>query len=204
MEEDVPGEHGGDAGDLLLLVHEGVARRVGLEVERHAARHPGQDAEQVPGLGLPGQYVAQRLHEPGPRRRVAPRVEARDGAVGDEEVGVRRDLVAVRRRVRLRRVRHHLDAGVELVALTGLDEEKLGLAGQGRALLRVEVGPQAVGLERLVRRVEDALLAWKRITNKERIKGLATIFNKNTCALFTSRLLQLGIYCKRIKLRRNI
>ena len=34
MEEDVPGEHGGDAGDLLLLVHHVVVRSVGLEVER--------------------------------------------------------------------------------------------------------------------------------------------------------------------------
>ena len=33
-EVDVPGEHGGDARDLLLLVHHEVAGRVGLEVER--------------------------------------------------------------------------------------------------------------------------------------------------------------------------
>ena len=48
LEEDVPGQHGGDAWNLLLLMHVAVAGSVGLEVQGHAAGHPGQDAQQVP------------------------------------------------------------------------------------------------------------------------------------------------------------
>ena len=71
-----------------------------------------------------------------------------------------RDLVAVRARVRLR-VRHlaELHAVVQLVALTRLDEEQLGLAGERWALLSAEVAPDSVRLVGGVGGVEDALLA---------------------------------------------
>ena len=49
--------------------------------------------------------------------------------------------------------------GVELVALAGLDEEELGLPGEGGAALGVEVGPEPVGLVGVVGGVEDAVLA---------------------------------------------
>ena len=61
MEEDVPGEHGGDAGDLLLLVHAVVAGGVGLEVEGHLPGHARQHGEQVAAAGLAGQHVAEGL-----------------------------------------------------------------------------------------------------------------------------------------------
>ena len=160
LKVDISSEHRCNARNLLLLVHEIISRGVGLEVEGHLPCHPGQDGQQVPSLRLPGQDMAQRLYEPRPRRRVPPRVEAGDGRVGDQEVGVRRDLVAERGRVGL--VVAHLPqvhAGVQLVALTGLDEEELGLAGQGAAALGVEVVPQALGLVGVVRGVQGVELA---------------------------------------------
>ena len=108
-EVDVPREHGGDAGDLLPLVHHVVARRVRLEVQRDSPRHPREDGKQVPGRGRARvELLAQRLHKPRPVGRVAPRVEPGDGAVCDEKVRVARDLVGVRVRVRHRTVRHAL------------------------------------------------------------------------------------------------
>ena len=55
---------------------------------------------------------------------------------------MRRDLVAERVGVSLG-VGHPLqvNASVQLIPLAGLDEEQLGLSGQGRAALGVEVSP---------------------------------------------------------------
>ena len=39
-ENQVPGQHAGDAGDLLLLVHPKVVGNIRLEVECHFPRHP--------------------------------------------------------------------------------------------------------------------------------------------------------------------
>ena len=115
-EVDVPGEHRGDAGNLLPLVHHVVARGVGLKVQRHPPRHSRENGEEVPGGGrLRVELLAQRLNEPRPVGGVAPRVEPRNGAVCDEKVRVAGNLVGVRVRVRLG-LRHGMqaDAAVEL------------------------------------------------------------------------------------------
>ena len=39
-EHQVPGQHAGDAGDLLLLVHTIVGRNIGLEIKGNFAGHP--------------------------------------------------------------------------------------------------------------------------------------------------------------------
>jgi hypothetical protein len=122
-EENVPREHGCDAGDLFPLVHHVIPRRVGLEIQGHPARHASHDGEQVAGgRRVTGQLLAQRLHEPRPIGRVAPRVESGDGAVADEKVGVTRDLVGVRVRVGLRGGHAvEADTGVKLKRRTVLN-----------------------------------------------------------------------------------
>ena len=39
VEKDVSGEHGRDAGDLLLVVHDEVAGNIGMEIKRHRTTH---------------------------------------------------------------------------------------------------------------------------------------------------------------------
>ena len=96
-EVNIPGEHRGDAGNLLPLVHHVVARGVGLKVQRDPPRHPCENGEKVPGGGrFRVELLAQRLNEPRPVGGVAPRVESRNGAVCDEKVRVARYLVGVR------------------------------------------------------------------------------------------------------------
>ena len=58
---DVPGEHGRDAGDLLLLVHHEVPGGVGLEVEGHFPGDPGQVGQEIPGGAETLENVAQGL-----------------------------------------------------------------------------------------------------------------------------------------------
>ena len=41
-EDQVSGEHAGDAGDLLLLMHPVVVRNIGLKVECDLSRHSEQ------------------------------------------------------------------------------------------------------------------------------------------------------------------
>ena len=96
-EVNIPGEHRGDAGNLLPLVHHVVARGVGLKVQRDPPRHPCESGEKVPRGGrFRVELLAQRLNEPRPVGGVAPRVESRNGAVCDEKVRVARYLVGVR------------------------------------------------------------------------------------------------------------
>ena len=85
-EDQVPSQHTCHARNLLLLVHDVVAGHVGLEVKGHLPRHPGEDGEQVGGVGLPLKNVDQSLDEPAACRRVPPAVEARDCAVDYQKV----------------------------------------------------------------------------------------------------------------------
>ena len=115
-EVDIPGEHRGDAGNLLPLVHHVVARGVRLKVQRDPPRHSRENREEVPGGGrLRVELLAQRLDEPRSVGGVAPRVEPGNGAVCDEKVRVAGYLVGVRVRVRLGlRYGMKADATVEL------------------------------------------------------------------------------------------
>ena len=90
-EHQVPGQHAGHTGDLLLLVHDVVPGHVGLEVEGHLPGHPGEDGEEVRGVGLPLQHVHQSLNKPAACCCVPPAVEARNGAVDYQKVGVVRN-----------------------------------------------------------------------------------------------------------------
>ena len=60
-EDDVPGEHAGDAGDLLLLVHPVVGGNIGLEIKGNLPGHSGQYGQQVSRMRLSLNDMAQRL-----------------------------------------------------------------------------------------------------------------------------------------------
>ena len=115
-EVDIPGEHRGDAGNLLPLMHHVIAWGVRLEIQCNPSCHPREYREEVPGgRRFRVELLAQRLNEPRSVGGVAPRVESRNGAVCDEKVRVARYLVRVRIRVRLG-LRHRMqtNAAVEL------------------------------------------------------------------------------------------
>lgn len=69
------GEHGHDAGDLLLGVEAGDAGR-GLEVQRHLVVDAGEDLHELQLPAVSAQRLAQGLHEPRAGLRVPPRVVA--------------------------------------------------------------------------------------------------------------------------------
>ena len=87
-EDQVPSQHTCHTRNLLLLVHDVVAGHVGLEVEGHLPGHPGEDGEEVGGVGLPLQDVHQRLNKPAACCCVPPAVETRNGAVDYQKVSV--------------------------------------------------------------------------------------------------------------------
>jgi len=62
-EVDVPGEHGRDARNLLLLVHDEISRSVGLEVEGHLPGHAGQVRQQIPSGSKALKDATQRLEK---------------------------------------------------------------------------------------------------------------------------------------------
>lgn len=144
---------------LLLLVHRDVVRRVGFEVDGDALGDERQQRQQIVTSAVLPELQAESLHEPGAPGCVAPRVEARHRRVGDQKVRVRRyaerdGRVAVGLGALL-----HRDAAVEPVALAGLDEKELGLAGERGASVGREVRPDRVGLVGRVVGVEEAQLA---------------------------------------------
>lgn len=127
-------------------MHHRNIRRVGLKVVRHPLGHERQQRQNVVLFSVLIQLLTQRLHEPGALLGVAPRVEARDGRVRDQEVGVGRNFVAHRAgAIRFGAIGQG-DARVQLVALAGLDEKQLRLASQGRAVVGSEVRPDYVQL----------------------------------------------------------
>ena len=161
-------------------MHEIIPRGVGLKVKGHSPGHPGQDGQQVPALRLLGQDVTQGLDEPGAGRGVPPGVKAGDGRISDEEVGVRRNLVAQGRRIRLVMMvtdPFQVHPRVQLVALTSLDEEQLGLAGQGSAALGVEVVPQPLGFVGVVRGVQGVHLAVAEHRHEDAV-GVRVVLNR--------------------------
>ena len=87
-EHQVSGQHAGHTRNLLLLVHDVVPGHVRLEVEGHLPGHPGEDGEEVGGVGLPLQDVHQRLNKPAACCCVPPAVEAGYGAVDYQKVGM--------------------------------------------------------------------------------------------------------------------
>lgn len=202
LEVNLAGEQWGEAGDLLPLVHVGILRSVGLETDGHNPlqmqtnhstfatftfaeslkgqyRDGGHQGEEVILAAAFRQDVAERLDEPGSVGRVPPRIEARDGRVGDEEVRMGRDLVSdSRRRVRVRHPGKERRSSIQPVALTSLNQrlstadwdsklverywnlnhKDLGLAGQCGTLIRGEVRPELFRLVLLVLGVEDPVV----------------------------------------------
>lgn len=152
-------QHGCHARDLLLLVHHRNVRRVGLKVVRHPLGYERQQRQNVVLLSVLVQLLAQGLHEPRALLSVAPRVEARDGRVRDQEVGVGRNFVAHRAgAVRFGAIGQG-DARVQLVTLAGLNEKQLRLTSQSRAMVGSEVRPNDVQLVLAILRVQVAEFA---------------------------------------------
>ncbi len=60
-EEDVPSEHGGDAWDLFLFMHDGIARCVGLEVKSDFSGYAGQVGEEIPSRAVSLEHVTESL-----------------------------------------------------------------------------------------------------------------------------------------------
>ena len=87
-EDQVPSQHTCHTRNLLLLVHDVVAGHVGLEVEGHLPGHPGEDGEEVGGVGLPLKHVHKSLNKPAACCCVPPAVEAGYGAVDYQKVGM--------------------------------------------------------------------------------------------------------------------
>ena len=103
------------------------------------------------------EHVAQRLNEPGAVERVAPRVVARHGRVGDQEVGLHRYLahallVGVHERIGV-----EADGVHEVGAAARLYEEELGLAGQ--RFVQLKRPNQFVNAQLAIHAVDDAVLA---------------------------------------------
>ena len=87
-EHQVPGQHARHARDLLLLVHDVVPGHIRLEVEGNLPGHPGEDGEKVGGVSFSLQHMHQCLDKPAACCCVPPAVEARNGALDNQKVGV--------------------------------------------------------------------------------------------------------------------
>ena len=174
-------------------MHFEVAGSVGLEIEGHFPGHVSEVAQQVFVSAATLKDVTKGLDEPGPGRRVPPRVKARNGAVGDQKVSVRGDLVGHGGAVCLGGVAgpFQVDAVVQLIALASLDEEQLGFAGQRRTVLGVEWRPQAVRFVRVVSGVQDSQLAVAQHGNQDAVR-VGMIFQgrllKDTIHIFPGQI----------------
>ena len=69
-------------------MHDVVPGHIGLEVKGNLPGHSGEDGEEVRGVPLSLQDMHQCLNKPAPRCCVPPAVEARDGAVDYQKVGM--------------------------------------------------------------------------------------------------------------------
>lgn len=114
----------------------------GLKVNSDTLADEGEQGEYVQTLAIGGQLSAQTLHEPTATCGVPPRIEARYGGVGNQEIGMDGYLVAHRGvAIRFGATRYHGDARIQTITLAGLYKEQLGLARQCGAMIGCEVTP---------------------------------------------------------------
>lgn len=138
-------QHCRDARYLLLLMHNRIVRCVRFKVNGHTLADKCQQCQNVILLAMALQLGAQALHEPRAFGGVAPRIETRNGRIGDEKIGVYRNFVChwfVLAAVRL----GHCDATIQPIALTRLHKEQLWFAGQRGASICREMIPNRVQL----------------------------------------------------------
>lgn len=94
MEAQQARQHGGDAGYLPFLVRHLALGSVRLKIYGNALANECKQREKVEVSAVFLQLRAQTLYEPGTIGGVPKREEARNGRVGNEEVRVRRNIVA--------------------------------------------------------------------------------------------------------------
>ena len=69
-------------------MHDVVPWHIGLEAVSNFPAHPVEDGVKVCGLCFPLQHVNKSLNKPAASCSVSPAVEARNGGINNQKVGV--------------------------------------------------------------------------------------------------------------------